>query len=57
MHRALILLGALLLASAAHAETSTSADKPVVAQSLDSFNAEAAKVRGVVGPPGDRAED
>ena len=45
MHRALILLGALLLASAAHAETSTSADKPLVAQSLDSFNAEAAKVR------------
>ena len=45
MKRALILLGALLLASAAHAETSTSSDKPVVAQSLESFKAEATKVR------------
>jgi len=43
MKRALILLGALLLASAAHAATSTSSDQPVVAQSLESFKAEVEK--------------
>jgi len=45
MKRALFLLGTLLLASAAHAATSQSADKPLVAQSLESFNAEAARIR------------
>lgn len=45
MKHALIFAGALLLASVAHAGTSQSADKPLVGQSLDSFNAEAAKIR------------
>jgi len=41
----LFLAGALLLAPAAFAANAPANDKPLVAQSLDSFNAEATKIR------------
>ena len=45
MKRCLLLVGALLLASPVFAATSQVVEKPLVGQSLDSFNAEAAKIR------------
>ena len=45
MKRVLFLVGALLLAPAAFAANSQANDKPLVGQSLESFNAEAAKIR------------
>ena len=52
MKRCLLLVGALLLASPVFAATSQVVEKPLVGQSLDSFNAEAAKIREQMRPGG-----
>jgi hypothetical protein len=63
MKRCLILLGALLLAGSAFAANTPATDKPLVGQSLESFNTEATKIRDEMKPggayshiqPGDRS--
>jgi len=53
MKRGLLLLGALLLSSSCvHAAENPPAQKPLVAQSLDAFAAEAAKIREQMRPGG-----
>jgi hypothetical protein len=52
MKRCLLLLGALFVASPVFAASSQVAEKPLVAQSLDSFNTEAAKIREQMRPGG-----
>ena len=52
MNRCLILLGALLLSGSAFAANTPATDKPLVSQSLESFNAEAAKIREEMKPGG-----
>ena len=52
MNRCLLLVGALLLASPVFAATSQVVERPLVAQSLESFNAEAAKIREQMQPGG-----
>ena len=52
MKRCLLLLGALLVAAPLFAANSQVVEKPLVAQSLDSFNAEAAKIREQMHPCG-----
>ena len=52
MKRCLLLVGALLLASPVFAATSQVVEKPLVGQSLDSFNAKAAKIREQMRPGG-----
>ena len=52
MKRCLILLGALLLSGSAFAANTPATDKPLVGQSLESFNAEAAKIREEMKPGG-----
>jgi hypothetical protein len=52
MKRCLLLLGALFVASPVFAASSQVVEKPLVAQSLDSFNTEAAKIREQMRPGG-----
>jgi hypothetical protein len=52
MKRCLIFLGALLLSGSAFAANTPATDKPLVSQSLDSFNTEAAKIREEMKPGG-----
>ena len=52
MKRCLLLLGALFVASPVFAANSQVVEKPLVAQSPDSFNTEAAKIREQMRPGG-----
>lgn len=52
MKRCFILLGALLLSGSVFAANTPASDKPLVGQSLESFNAEAAKIREEMKPGG-----
>lgn len=52
MKRCLILLGALLLSGSVFAANAPVTDKPLVGQSLESFNTEAAKIREEMKPGG-----